>query len=71
MEHANALMLFGRMKLVEVERLRDGRTRKRTGVMSFGQTLVAAVDESYTIAQWLAHLPGKQKVPCSNPGGAA
>ena len=31
----------------------------------------AAVDESYTIAQWLARLPGKQKVPGSNPGGAA
>ena len=29
------------------------------------------VAESYTIAQWLALLPGKQKVPGSNPGGAA
>ena len=29
------------------------------------------VDESYTTAQRLAHLPGKQKVPGSNPGGAA
>ena len=27
----------------------------------------AAVDASYTIAQWLARLPGKQKVPGSNP----
>ena len=31
----------------------------------------AAVDETYTIAQCLAHLPGKQKVPGSNPGGVA
>ena len=31
----------------------------------------AAVDESYTIAQRLGHLPGKQKVPGSNPSGAA
>ena len=33
--------------------------------------VLAAVDESYTIAQRLAHMPGKQKVPGSNPGGAA
>ena len=31
----------------------------------------AAVDESYTIAPWLAHLPGKQKVSGTNLGGAA
>ena len=31
----------------------------------------ATVDESYTVAQWLAHLPGKQNVPGSNSGGAA
>ena len=31
----------------------------------------AAVDESCTVATRLAHLPGKQKVPGSNPGGAA
>ena len=31
----------------------------------------AAVDESYTMVQSLAHLPGKQKVPGSNPGIAA
>ena len=31
----------------------------------------AAVDESYSIAQSFAHLPGKQKVPGSNPGGVA
>ena len=31
----------------------------------------AAVDESYTIVQSLAHLPGKQKAPGSNPGIAA
>ena len=30
----------------------------------------AIVHESYTIAQWLAHLPGKQN-PGSNPGSAA
>ena len=32
-----------------------------------------AVDESNTIAQWLAHLPGLpgKQVPGSNPGGAA
>ena len=29
------------------------------------------VDESYTLAPWLAHLPGKQKVPGLNHGGAA
>ena len=29
------------------------------------------VDESYTTAQRFANLPGKQKVPGSNPGGAA
>ena len=28
----------------------------------------AAPDESHTIAPWLAHLPGKQKVLGSNPG---
>ena len=31
----------------------------------------ATVDESYTILQRLAHLPGKQKVPGSNPSGGA
>ena len=31
----------------------------------------AAVDESYTIAQRLAHLPGEQTVSGSDPGGAA
>ena len=31
----------------------------------------AAVDKSYTIVQQLVHLPGKQKVPGLNPGGAA
>ena len=32
-------------------------------------TLLKALDES--MAQWLAHLPVKQKVPVSNTGGAA
>ena len=31
----------------------------------------AAVHESYTVAQRLKHLPCEQKVPGSNPGGAA
>ena len=31
----------------------------------------AAVGVGYTIAQRLVHLPGKRKVPGSNPGGAA
>ena len=31
----------------------------------------AAVHESYITAQWSANLPGKQKVPGSNPTGAA
>ena len=30
-----------------------------------------AVEESYAIVQRFAHLPGKQKVPGSNPGGVA
>ena len=34
-------------------------------------TFCLPVDERYTIAQWLAHLPSKQKIPGSNPGCAA
>ena len=30
-----------------------------------------AVDESYTIAQWLAHLPCRPKIPGLNPGDPA
>ena len=40
--------------------------------MQVGECYVCtAVNENYTIAQWSAHLFGKQNVPGSNPGGGA
>ena len=42
-----------------------------TASMSRKCHVCATVDESYTIAQRSAHLPGKQKIPGSNPRGAA
>ena len=55
---SQSFKLFGALKITKASKL--GKCH-----------VCAAVDESYTIAQWLAHLSGKQKVPGSNPGYAA